>query len=123
MLSICLLSLTASMCILLISWSDNADVLKLSLKCLSEVSHLFSVFLGVSCSQNIFSSSENCSQFHFLFPILIVLGFGRDLELKVMCVLFFNVFLPKNLKKKVELFFSIRINCAVVELKKKTVHE
>ena len=94
---------------------DRADVLKLTIPCIN-ASMKPDIFFSFSwcflqTTQNIFTSSENCGQFHFSFYFLIVLGFGRDLELEVIVyVLSLNIVLFKNVIKKVKLIFPLRIN-------------
>ena len=111
-LSIYLPSLTARTCILLSSWSDGAKVLKLSLPCIN-VSVKPYIFFSFSCcflqtTQNIFSLSENCSQFLFSFYFLIVLGFCRELVLEFMMCFIIESHFTLNVNKEVKLFFSSR---------------
>ena len=123
-LSINLPSLTACTCILLSSWSDSRylEVATPLYKCLCEARHLFQFFwCFLQTTQNIFSCSENCSQFHFSFRFLIVLGFGRDLVLEqLMCVLSLNVLLFKNVNKESKTIFFHRDTLSFVELTKTT---
>ena len=78
----------------------------------------FSLFF-LQATQKIFSSSENCSEFHFPFHFLIVLGFGKDLEMELM-LFFEHCFIQKYEKENKTKYFH-QDELFVIELRKKAL--